>query len=306
MTEILPLFPPALKSGDKVAIVSPSGAVDRSYVQGAIARLKEWDLQPVVSEFAENVYGRYSATPEERTADLQQAIDDPEVKAILCSRGGYGAIQIVERIDFSNFELHPKWLIGFSDITIFHSAITALNAVSLHAVMAKQLTLNPKNDDSLTLLQDILFGRKIAYSLPPHPLNRKGKVRGTLTGGNLCTLHSLRGTIYDIYPENKILFIEEVGEEPYRIDRMLQNLKLGGVLENLSGLIVGQFSDYKEDPSMPSVYELLAEAVAEYDYPVCFDFPAGHIDGNLPLILGAMHNLDVSGNGVELTIVGND
>lgn len=301
MTQIQPLFPAPLKENDRVAIVSPSGAVDGDYLKGAVARLKEWGLTPVVSEFAAGRYGRYAGTPEERIAGLQQAINDPDVKAILCSRGGYGAIQIIDQIDFSSFELHPKWLIGFSDITVLHSAITALNAVSIHGVMAKQLTLGADDDDSLTLLHDILFGKTVDYALPAHPLNRTGKARGTLTGGNLSIIQSLRGTYYDIYPENKILFIEDVAEPPYRIDRMMQNLKVGGVLENLSGLIVGQFSDCEEDASMlKTVYELIADAVADYDYPVCFDFPAGHVSRNLPLILGATHELEVSENGVKL------
>jgi len=304
MTEILPLFPPPLKPGDKAAIVSPSGAVDNGYLQGAVARLKEWGLTPVVGEFADTVYGRYAGRAEERAQDLQQAINDPDVKAIFCARGGYGAIQIIEQIDFSSFELHPKWLIGFSDITVLHAAISALNAVSLHAVMAKQLTLNAADDDSLTFLQDILSGKTIDYRLPAHPLNRVGKAKATLAGGNLSIIQSLRGTFYDIYPENKILFIEEVCEEPYKIDRMLQNLKVGGVLENLSGLIVGQFSECEEDASMmKSVYEGIADAVADYDYPVCFDFPAGHVPRNLPLVLGAMHEFEVTEKGVSLKMI---
>ena len=289
------ILPASLKENDKIAIVSPSGAVDTQYLQGAVARLKEWNLNPVVSRFAEGKCGRFSGTPEERAADLQQAIDDPEVKAILCSRGGYGAVQIIDQIDFSSFELNPKWLIGFSDITVLHSAISALGAVSLHAVMAKQLALNPADDESLTNLQDILFGKTVNYTLPTHPLNRNGKTKGILTGGNLSIIQSLRGTHYDIFPDNKILFIEDVCEEPYRIDRIMQNLKVGGILENLSGLIVGQFSDYEEDPSMlKTVYELIADAVADYDYPVCFDFPAGHVSRNLPLVLGAIYEFEVT------------
>ncbi|MDR1699260.1 MAG: LD-carboxypeptidase [Prevotellaceae bacterium] len=304
MPEIQPLFPAPLKENDRVAIVSPSGAVDKTYLQGAVARLKEWGLNPVVGEFAAEHYGRYAGTPEERAQDLQQVINDPDVKAILCSRGGYGAIQIIDQIDFSSFELNPKWLIGFSDITVLHSAITALNAVSIHGVMAKQLTLNAAGDDSLTFLQDILFGKTVDYSLPAHSLNRTGKAKGTLAGGNLSIIQSLRGTYYDIYPENKILFIEDIAEEPYRIDRIIQNLKVGGVLENLSGLIVGQFSEYEEDPTMmKTVYELIADAVADYDYPVCFDFPAGHVSRNLPLILGATHEFEVSENGVKLKVI---
>ncbi|MDR1678237.1 MAG: LD-carboxypeptidase [Prevotellaceae bacterium] len=296
------MYPPFLKFADKVAIVSPSGTIDSKYIDGAVKRLTEWGLQPVVSKHARGSLGRYSGTPEQRAADLQEAIDDKEIKAIFCSRGGYGLVQIIDRIDFTAFELYPKWIVGFSDISVLHSVVNSFGIVSMHAGMARQLCEQPADSELNRLMHNALFGTELPnYSGNTHPLNRIGQVHSQVVGGNLSVLFSLRGTHFDLDCYQKILFIEDVGEKPYHIDRMMQNLKMGGVLENLSGLIVGQFSDYDEDPSMGrTVYELIADSVADYDYPVLFDFPAGHIERNLPLLTGAKIQLTVNSEGVSL------
>jgi muramoyltetrapeptide carboxypeptidase len=289
------MLPPFLKKNDKVAIVSPSGCIDPLYIDEAVSCLQSWDLQPIVGQYAKEKNGRFAGTTVQRTADLQAALDDKEIKAILCSRGGYGVIQIIDGLDFSYFELYPKWLIGFSDITALHNVATAIDVASCHSSMVKLLAKYKEENKELQLLKDLLFGELPQYVIDMHPLNRKGKAKGILAGGNLSVLYSLRGTHYEIDTYGKILFLEDIGEKPYHIDRMMHNLKIGGLLEHLAGLVVGQFSDYEEDPLMgKSVYELIADAVSEYDYPVCFDFPAGHVDVNSPLVLGAEVSFEVS------------
>lgn len=296
------MTPPFLKPYDKVAIVSPAGNIDKKYIDGAVKILADWGLCPVVSEFALGQDGRFSGTVEQRFNDLQQAIDDDEVKAILCSRGGYGMMQIVDMLDLTSFEIHPKWIIGFSDITVLHSATSTIDVVSIHSIMAKHLTELPADSFPVSMLHDILFGKALPdISIKPHPLNREGKTEGVIVGGNLSVLFGLRGTHFDLDAYEKILVIEDIDEKPYHIDRMMQNLKIGGVLENLTGLIVGQFTDCTEDPLMgKTVYEIIADAVSEYDYPVCFNFPTGHVENNLPLLLGAEATLIVGNNEVEL------
>lgn len=288
------MIPSTLKAGDKVAIISPAGNIEQKYIDGAVAVLQSWGLEPVVSQYACGEVGRYSGTAAQRAEDLQTAIDDKSIKAILCSRGGYGLIQIIDEIDFTEFEVHPKWLIGFSDVSILHAAASSIDVASIHSIMAKHLTELPADSEQVQSLKKILFGEMPNYTIPAHELNRKGKVHGQLVGGNLAVIFGLRGSHFDLDAYNQILFLEDVGEKPYQIDRMIQNLKISGTLENLSGLIVGQFSDYEEDPLMgKTVYELIAEAVADYDYPVCFNFPAGHVEYNLPLVLGTEVKLEV-------------
>ena len=285
----------------KIAIVSPAGAVEEKYIAGAAAQLAEWGFEAIVAPHARGSYGRYAATPEERINDLQWAINQKDITAILCARGGYGAIQIVDKIDFSPLKKYPKYLIGFSDITVFHNVLTNMKIPSIHGIMAKHLTENAPDEMSVEMLHQILLGKKPSYCIAPHELNRNGTAKGFLTGGNLSVLYGLRGTKYDIKPRGKILFLEDLSEKPYHIDRMMNNLKLGGILENLSGLIVGQFTEIEEDDSMfKTVYEIIADAVSGYDYPVCFNFPAGHVRNNLPLIFGAKHELNVSKKEVLL------
>ena len=252
-------------------------------------------------KYARTEYGRFSGTKDERVADLQQALDDPNVKAILCSRGGYGLAQIIDKIDFTSFAKSPKWLIGFSDITILHNAITALGIASMHGIMTKYLTELPEESDQITSFKNLLFGTPSNFSIKPEAENRPGRAVGKLIGGNLSVMMGMRSTPFDLDFHNNILFIEDVGEKPYQIDRMMQSLRLSGVLKQISGLVVGQFSDYDEDPlMMQSVAEIILAAVSEYDYPVCFNFPAGHVDYNLSFVLGEQAELFVETDKVHL------
>ncbi len=286
-----------------IRIVSPSGAIDPTLIENAKTTLCNWGFSVSEGQFARGKYGRFAGTKEERISDLQNAINDPEVNLILCSRGGYGLAQIIDKIDFSAFNNHPKLLLGLSDITILHSALAQHNIPSLHCIMAKQIAELSEDSQAKIYLREILTENKMPnYQLPTHELNRVGQTEGILRGGNLSVLYGLRATPYDLpLDEETILFIEDIGENAYHIDRMIQNLRLSGVLKRLKGLIVGQFTNCPEDPSMSaSIYESIANAVSEYNYPVCFNFPAGHVDDNLPLMLGAPVSLNITSQSSEL------
>ena len=289
------MTPPFLLPQDQIRIVSPSGVIDPTYIDGAIKALSSWGLQVTEGEFARAEYGRFAGTNEQRIADLQAALDDTDVKAILCSRGGYGIAQIIDKLDFTKFIESPKWLIGFSDITILHNAISNLGIASIHGIMAKHLTELPATSELVQGLKDILFGTLPHYTIPAHELNRIGSAQGKLIGGNLSVLAGMIGTPFDLPYDGNILFIEEIAEKPYHIDRMMQNLRLSGALAKISGLVVGQFSYCDEDPLMKmSIAEIIADAVKEYHFPVCFNFPAGHVDYNLPLVIGVKVILKIS------------
>ena len=292
---------PFLKPDDEIRIVSPSGSINPELIDGATKVLQSWGLQVSESQFARSVYGRFAGTKDQRKADLQDALNDSTVKAILCSRGGYGMAQIVDKLDFTAFAQSPKWLIGFSDISVLHNVITNLGIASVHGLMAKHLSESPADSEQIIRLKDSLFGNFPKYNLPPHYLNRTGDASGKLIGGNLSVIMALRGSQFDLPYLNNILFIEDIAEKPYHIDRMMQNLRFSGVLAQLSGLIVGQFSDCDEDPLMKqTVSEIIIDAVSEYSYPVCFNFPAGHVESNLPLILGTNVSLKISEREVKL------
>ena len=298
------ILPPYLHDGDKVAIVSPSSKIDKSFLKGAKKRLESWGLKVIMGKHAGSASGRYAGTVKQRLSDLQSMMNDPEIKAIFCSRGGYGAVHLVQALDFTLFRESPKWLIGFSDITALHNLIQSNGFASLHAPMARHLTVEPEDDPCSLHLKNILSGTLPEYSCPKHKLNRQGTARGILRGGNMAVFYGLRGTPYDIPPEGSILFIEDISERPHAIERMMYNLKLGGVLEKLSGLIIGQFTEYEEDRSLgKELYAALADLVKEYDYPVCFDFPVGHVTRNLPLINGAEVELNVGKKATELKFI---
>lgn len=309
-------LPPTLKKGDKVLILSPASKIDKRFLKGATERLESWGLMVELSEHAASSNGYYSSSIKHRLEDLQHALDDPTIKAILCSRGGYGVVHLVGKLDFTLFRQYPKWVIGFSDITILHNMIQHEGFASLHAPMARHLTIEPANDFCTLALKDILFGQftidraksvspessGFSYTTSAHKLNHKGSASGTLRGGNLAVAYGLRGTPWDIPAEGTILFIEDVGERPHAVERMIYNLKLGGVLEKLSGVIIGQFTEYEEKKTLgKELYGAIADLLKEYDYPVCFGFEVGHVTRNLPLINGANVTLAVEKNEVKLT-----
>lgn len=294
-------FPPYLTEGDKVAIISPASKIDKMLLKGAIERLSSWGLRPYMEKHADGAKGYYSGSIKERTNDLQHAMDDKDVRAILCSRGGYGAVHLIDRLSFDKFKTSPKWLIGFSDITALHCLMQYNGIASLHAPMAKHLTTESKDDLCSNYLKDILMGKVPSYTIESHSLNQQGTAKGILRGGNMSVFDGLRGTPYDIPAEGTILFIEDIGERPHAIERIMYELKLGGFLSKLSGLIIGQFTEYDMQNELgKSLYEAISDLVKEYNYPVCFNFPVGHVTDNRPMIEGAEVELIVNKKGTEL------
>ena len=280
-----------------IKIVSPSGAIDPQYIDRATEVLRGWGYAVSVAEHARGKVGRFAASDDERVADLADALADPAVDMILCARGGYGLQRIIDRIP----PIH-KPIIGFSDITALHILAAQTGQATIHAMMCKGImTLPDPPYKGREEMQRALANETLHYELPAHPLNRAGKIKGTLVGGNLSVLYGLQGTNFapSLCREGwggspLILFIEDVGERHYHVDRMMNNLRLSGVLAKISGLIVGQFSDCEDDPSMGcTVYETIRRAVEPYHYPVVFNFPAGHVEENMPLYLNAPVEIDV-------------
>jgi len=260
----------------------------------AIVLLQSWGLEVVLGDTVGASYHQFAGDDDLRTRDLQHFIDDDSIKAIIAARGGYGTIRIIDHVDFSRFSVHPKWLIGFSDITVLHAHLFAnFRAQTIHGQMP--INIPDASVHSLETLKKALFGQEIVYNFNSHALNRSGKATGILTGGNLSLLVAVMGSASDYDYDGKILFIEDVGEYLYSIDRMIRTLDRAGKLKNLAGLMVGGFTEVKDNdiPFGQTVPEIIMEVVKNYGYPVCFDFPAGHIPDNQSLIFGfSTINLD--------------
>lgn len=290
--------PPYLQPGDKVALVSPAGIIESQHISNAIEVLRAWDLQPIVGQYATATYGYFAGTDQQRAHDMQWAMDDEDIRAIFCTRGGYGCMRIVEQLDYSQLQGSPKWIIGCSDITVFHSKLNTLGIESMHAAMPKSFqTTHP---EALLRLKEFLFGHINSYQLPPHPFNREGLVRAELTGGNLTLLHCLHSTILECKHQSSILFIEDVGENLYSIDRMMQSLTLAEKLAKLQGLIAGDFTEMKGLNFRKNAYEIIRDTLEDYSYPICFGFPAGHSENNYPLIIGSTIELEINEKGTTL------
>ncbi len=260
----------------------------------AVKLLQSWGLEVVLGETVAASYHQFAGDDDLRARDLQRFIDDDSVKAIIAARGGYGTIRMIDKVDFSRFARNPKWLVGFSDITILHTHLfTNYNAQTIHGQMP--VNIPDASVHSLETLRKALFGEELSYQFTSHALNRSGEASGILVGGNLSLLVAVSGSVSDLDYTGKILFIEDVGEYLYAIDRMMRNLKRAGKLKHLAGLIVGSFTDVKDNdiPFGQTVPEIIMDVVKEYNYPVCFDFPAGHIPNNCSLILGKTLNLSV-------------
>lgn len=294
------IIPAPLKEGAKIAIVSPAGVTRAQNVYNALPVLQDFGWEPYTSPHAFGRYATFSGTPEERYDDLEQALLDPEVKAILCSRGGYGAIHILERLDKLPLRDNAKWIIGFSDISVLHALMHRHGIASIHGPMARHIACtNAKDDDSQALIK-ILRGEMPSYNVAPHEYNRIGSVSGTLTGGNMAVLSGLVNTPFDIFQPDTVLFIEDVSEPVYKIERMFYQLKLSGVLGQLKGLIVGAFTEYSPDVDGRSMETMIRDMVAEYDYPVAYGVPFGHGSRIIPFVESAGVNLDVTPTGVSI------
>ena len=301
------MFPSSLQKGDTVAIVCTAKSVDTSYINKAIELFKSWGLKTLLGKNLLKKHHQFAGTDLERAEDLQWAINHKEIKAIICARGGYGTVRIIDKINFNPLITHPKWIIGFSDITVLHNHIhTHMNYPTIHGAVPISFSNLHPNATALTTLREVLFNETITYEVPNESLNRSGNSEGELIGGNLSILYSQTGTNSDIDTSDKILFLEDLCEYEYHIDRMIWNLKKAEKLNNLKGLIIGAFSDIKQGP-IPfgkSAYEIIKEAVAEYNYPVCFNFPAGHIDDNRALIFGRKAILEVDSNKSKIILNG--
>lgn len=294
------ISPPLLNKNDKAVIISPSGSIESSFIDGAKLVLESWGLNVIVSQYAREKNGRFCGTVEQRVEDLQGAMDDPDVKLIFCSRGGYGIVHLLDRLNFTEIKKYPKWLVGYSDITALHLAFMKNGILSAHAPMARHLAEDGEDTASL-YLRRLLFEGIYEYSIASHPLNRIGIADGRLWGGNLSVLGGLIGTPFADVPDNSILFVEDIGEGAYKIDRMMWQLKLAGVLDRLSGLVVGQFADCEEDFLMYApIYESIMNLVSGYNYPVVFDFPVGHVKENFPLVYSGKIRLEVNTHKILL------
>ncbi len=306
-----PLLPPVLQKGDVIAITSPAGYITVAEVQPAIEQLKSWGLQVVTGNTIGKRDVTFGGTDEERREDFQQLINNPSVKAILCARGGYGFVRIIDQLDFSLLKKNPKWILGFSDITVLHCHLNRKYGIaSIHSKMCNSFPSVWSEADSIqqqTILsiRDALMGQQMEYITAASSGNKNGEAEGILIGGNLKTIESLAGSKSDLRTTNKILFLEDTGEYLYSIDRMFWNLKRSGKLDHLAGLIVGGFkikpADDPADEFGKTLQQIVLEKIPDCNYPVCFDFPVGHQKQNYALKCGVKHKLTVSNNEVRLT-----
>lgn len=290
---------PYLKKGDKIAITCPAKKLPGP-MTGAIELLTSWGLEVVQGETLEASFHQFAGDDDLRARDMQRFIDDDSVKAIFAARGGYGTVRMIDKVDFSRFPQNPKWLVGFSDITVLHTHIFANYSLgSIHGQMP--VNIDDATPESLETLRKALFGESLTYEFDSHALNRPGDAEGIVIGGNLSLLIAVLNSVSDPNYDDKILFIEDVGEYLYSVDRMLRTLKRAGKLSKLRALIVGGFSELKDNdiPFGQTVAEMVMDVAGEYQYPVCFDFPAGHIPGNHAIKLGSQLHLEVSQSHVK-------
>ena len=290
------IIPPYLNPGDLVGITCPASKIEKDAALFAASVLASWGLRIRMGETAGSSFHNFSAPDEIRLRELQQMLDDEEVKAILFGRGGYGVLRILDGLDFGRFCAFPKWICGYSDITALHIHVnTVYEIATLHSVMCSGITPKTCSDPYVQSLRRALFGDLLEYSFDPHPLNRSGEGQGMLMGGNLSLLSNLSGTVSQPDMKGKILFVEDVGEYRYAVDRMMFNLRRAGWISDLAGLVVGNFTAEKETdtPFGQTDYELILEKVREYDFPVAFGFPVGHGEQNYTLKEGAVFRLSV-------------
>ena len=295
--------PPYLSPGDTIGIMCPSGFMPEEKYSTCIRVLKEWGYKVKEGSTLKSQYHYFSGTDEERLNDLQQMMDDDEVKAILFARGGYGLTRIIDSINFKKFKKRPKWMVGYSDITLLHCHILKQYKIpSLHAPMAAAFNDGGQENQYILSLKSALAGKKASIDIPFYQLNKMGQAIGKLVGGNLSLLAHITGTKSQVKMKGKILLIEDIGEYIYHIDRMMYQLKRSGQLDELAGLIVGGFTDMKDTviPYGKEVYEMINDLVKEYTYPVCYHFPVGHQTENFALKVGVEHHLYVEENHVLL------
>ncbi|NEW79515.1 MAG: LD-carboxypeptidase [Gelidibacter sp.] len=292
--------PNYLQKGDTVSIVSTARKITSANIIAAIKLLEKWGLNVVIGNTIGLEDHQFAGNDEARIIDFQQMLDNPKVKAIWCARGGYGTVRLIDQLDFTEFKNHPKWIIGYSDITVLHNHIHHLGIETLHATMPINIENNSK--EALETLKNSLFGKNLSYEIPSSENNKLGNSTGDIVGGNLSVLYSLLGSKSSIKTDGKILFIEDLDEYLYHIDRMLMNLKRNGYFSNLKGLIVGGMTEMHDNEISfgKTAEEIILDCVSEYDFPVVFNFPAGHFDDNRALILGRTVELNVTQEKAKL------
>jgi muramoyltetrapeptide carboxypeptidase len=297
--------PPYLKAGDTVAIVAPSGILKNrnTEIEQAKTLLKSWGLHPVVGKHVFKQNNHFAGTDAERCEDFQNALDDPKIKAIWCARGGYGAVRILDKLNYTKFKDKPKWIIGYSDITALHNQVHNLGFESLHAMMCTSMQDGAENiQETISTFKAALFGNPLKYTLEGSKYNKVGNVSAPIVGGNLSILYSMLGSNTSIDTTDKILFIEEIGEYEYSIDRMLQSLKRAGYFNNCKGVIVGDISKIRKNTTLwgSPVQQLILDVLAEYNFPIAFNMPAGHEKDNRALILGRTVEMTVGKDKSEI------
>ena len=289
--------PPFLKKGDTIGIAATARKISEAELMPAITKFREWGFQVLLSEALYAEDHQFAGTDQQRLSGFQKLLDNNTVKAIIIARGGYGTVRLIDEIDFTSFKKNPKWIIGYSDVTVLHSHIHQNFGIeTIHATMPLNFPKNNNESIALSSLYNALTNNNIEYFINRLSTEKTGETTGILTGGNLSLLYALSGTVSDIYTNGKILFLEDIDEYLYHIDRMILQLKRCGKLKNLAGLIVGGMTDMKDNqiPFGKNAYEIIADAVKEYDYPVCYGFPAGHMEDNRALILGRKISLAVT------------
>ena len=296
-------IPPYIKKGDTIGITCPAGYMAKEKAQACIRTLQQWGFEVMVGKtLGSNSNNYFSGTDEERLNELQAMLDNESIHAVLFGRGGYGVGRLIDKLDFSQFRRKPKWLIGYSDITVLHSHIHSnYNIATLHSPMAA--AFNDGENEFITSLYKAITGKKMKYKYDVHALNKQGTAVGELVGGNLSLLAHLVGTASDIDTKNKILFIEDIGELIYSTDRLLYQLLRSGKLAEVAGLIIGKFIDVKdtERPFGKNIDEVISDIVKQFDYPVCFNFPVSHTKENYALKVGVKHELKITGRSVSLS-----
>lgn len=293
------MLPAPLVIGDTILIIGTARARTKEALIPCIETLKEWGLNVIEGKNLYKKHNQFAGTDKERAHDLQWAINHKTAKAVLIAGGGYGTLRIIDLVNFDNLKLNPKWFIGYSDTTVLHARLLKLNIPCIHATMAFQFS---KNHEATNSLKQILFNQTYNYNIPVNKLNKKGNTTAKIIGGNLSLIYALSGSIDEPNTNNKILFIEDLDEQLYHIDRMILQLKRSGKLKNLKGLIVGGMTEMKDNmvPFGKTAEEIIFDAVKEYNYPVCFNFPAGHVDENYAIILGKKAELNITNKKVEL------
>jgi muramoyltetrapeptide carboxypeptidase len=294
--------PQNLQAGDLIGMVCPAGAIPLEKVQKCVETLTQWGYQVKLGNTVGAKHFTFSGSDTARAQDLQQMLDDPEVKAIICARGGYGMSRIIDQLDFTLFKQHPKWIIGFSDITVLHAALQIEGIMSIHGPMAAAFSKGPEGAPYIQAIQSIFQGQKTNYKAAVHAYNKLGKMAAPMVGGNLCLIAHLIGSKNCFNTAGKILFLEDIGEYHYNLDRMVLQIKKAGLLDSLAGLVVGGFSEMRDDPTDigAGAFEIIQSHITDFNYPVCYDFPISHGLHNYPIKEGGIYELNVKEEEVVL------